>query len=281
MFNMENVGLKISELRKAKNMTQMELADKMNISFQAVSNWERGNSMPDISKLPELAQLFGVTVDELLGERSGLIDSAANGRIGEYLENNNVTVEELREAAPVLKPEQVDTVFEKTKIKKLSDIEDLLPFINRDIVNQLARKAVESGNYGDLDEFAPFIDKSVIDEIAANMIEKGKNIGSIAPFVSRSVIVELAEVNYHKSGLSSLDDIVPFIPKEQLRKIAEEEYANRGLRNFETIAPFLDREYLNGLAEKAIQRDGIKAISPIAPFLDKNMLSEYIKKEYL
>ncbi len=76
MFNMTNVGIRISELRKAKNMTQMELADKMGISFQAVSNWERGNSMPDISKLPELAQLFGVTVDEILGEKSDLLDSA-------------------------------------------------------------------------------------------------------------------------------------------------------------------------------------------------------------
>ena len=45
MFNMKNIGLKISELRKNNNMTQMELADKMNISFQAVSNWERGVSL--------------------------------------------------------------------------------------------------------------------------------------------------------------------------------------------------------------------------------------------
>ena len=44
MFVMKKVGRKISELRKAKNMTQLELADKMNVSFQAVSNWERGGS---------------------------------------------------------------------------------------------------------------------------------------------------------------------------------------------------------------------------------------------
>ena len=44
MFIMNSVGAKISELRKKRNMTQMELADKMNISFQAVSNWERGVS---------------------------------------------------------------------------------------------------------------------------------------------------------------------------------------------------------------------------------------------
>lgn len=45
MFTMTSVGAKISELRKKHNMTQMELADKMNISFQAVSNWERGVSL--------------------------------------------------------------------------------------------------------------------------------------------------------------------------------------------------------------------------------------------
>lgn len=52
MFNMKQVGKKILMLRKAQNMTQTELADRMDVSFQAVSNWERGNSMPDISKLP-------------------------------------------------------------------------------------------------------------------------------------------------------------------------------------------------------------------------------------
>lgn len=56
-------------------MTQMELADRLNISFQAVSNWERGNSMPDISKLPELAELFGISIDELLGKKSELISN--------------------------------------------------------------------------------------------------------------------------------------------------------------------------------------------------------------
>jgi len=51
MFDMNEVGRRISTARKDKNMTQMELADRLNISFQAVSNWERGISMPDISKL--------------------------------------------------------------------------------------------------------------------------------------------------------------------------------------------------------------------------------------
>ena len=83
MFDMKKIGKKISVLRKEANMTQMELADRMGISFQAVSNWERGNSMPDISKLPELAEIFGKTVDELLGEKSVLVEAAMNDSIEE------------------------------------------------------------------------------------------------------------------------------------------------------------------------------------------------------
>lgn len=71
MFDMQQMGIRISNLRKAAQLTQTELADRLGISFQAVSNWERGLSMPDISKLAELASLLNVTVDALLGGEPG------------------------------------------------------------------------------------------------------------------------------------------------------------------------------------------------------------------
>jgi len=66
MFDMARVALNITHWRKRRNMTQLELADQLGVSFQAVSNWERGLAMPDISKLPELAALFGISIDTLL-----------------------------------------------------------------------------------------------------------------------------------------------------------------------------------------------------------------------
>ena len=68
MFDMTCVGHNICMLRKSIGITQMELADRLGISFQAVSNWERGISMPDISKLNELSALFNVSIDEILSE---------------------------------------------------------------------------------------------------------------------------------------------------------------------------------------------------------------------
>ena len=79
MFNMTKIGKKISELRKAKNMTQNELADRLSISYQAVSNWERGQTMPDISKLSEISQILSVSIDELLGESNSVVNSVIKG----------------------------------------------------------------------------------------------------------------------------------------------------------------------------------------------------------
>ncbi len=44
VFDMRRIGASISQMRREKNMTQMQLADEMGVSFQAVSNWERGDS---------------------------------------------------------------------------------------------------------------------------------------------------------------------------------------------------------------------------------------------
>lgn len=69
---MDNIkfGKFIKQLRSENHMTQKQLAEKLFITDKAVSKWERGLSMPDISLLESIAQIFGVTVSELLqGER--------------------------------------------------------------------------------------------------------------------------------------------------------------------------------------------------------------------
>ncbi len=56
---------KIAELRKSHSLTQEQLAEKMGISYQAVSKWENGVACPDIMFLPKLSEIFGVTIDSL------------------------------------------------------------------------------------------------------------------------------------------------------------------------------------------------------------------------
>lgn len=63
----QKLKIEIKELRKRQGMTQKELAEKMQVSFQAVSKWENGVNMPDITHIPRLIDIFGVSADELLG----------------------------------------------------------------------------------------------------------------------------------------------------------------------------------------------------------------------
>lgn len=62
----------IAELRKDMSLTQAELAEKLNYSDKAVSKWERGESIPDVVVLKEVADLFGVSLDYLLEEEHSL-----------------------------------------------------------------------------------------------------------------------------------------------------------------------------------------------------------------
>ena len=60
------IGILLSRLRAERNMTQREVAERLSVSPQAVSKWERGKGCPDISLLPELSQTFGVSLARLL-----------------------------------------------------------------------------------------------------------------------------------------------------------------------------------------------------------------------
>lgn len=66
---MRTLGNRIAELRRAKNITQDEMAEKLNVTAQAVSKWENDISCPDIMLLPKIAQMLSVTVDELLSDQ--------------------------------------------------------------------------------------------------------------------------------------------------------------------------------------------------------------------
>ncbi len=67
MTHQNQLGEKLRALRKGKDLTQEQLAERLGVSFQAISKWENGTSYPDITILPSLANFFGVTTDGLLG----------------------------------------------------------------------------------------------------------------------------------------------------------------------------------------------------------------------
>ena len=63
----QTIGRRIAENRKRLGMTQDQLAEKLGVTAQAVSKWENDQSCPDITMLPRLAEIFGISTDALLG----------------------------------------------------------------------------------------------------------------------------------------------------------------------------------------------------------------------
>ncbi len=277
MMNMIKVGRKISALRKENNMTQMALAEKLNISYQAVSNWERGNSMPDIVKLPELASLFHVTIDDLLGEPSPIIIHAADGTMEDYCREHEVTAAELIEAAPILKPSQIDTALEYFPDLHIEELSALLPFLDQETLDQFAQ---EAKNPQELHKLAPFVSSSIMDELALKFAEQNKEITTLLPFVSSSLLDSLAEKLLSQERFSDLSELFPFLSKTALEKIAQTALET-GKKDFlQSVAPFLEDDFLEELAKHIIETGDTNLLVLLAPFLDSSVLSNIIKKNF-
>lgn len=106
-MNNESMADFICEMRKAKNLTQKQLAEQLNITDKAISKWERGMGYPDITMLVPLAEILGVTTNELL-----------NGR---KAENTSVTDE-----TPVKAALQYAEKVKKTHSSKAKNIINLI-----------------------------------------------------------------------------------------------------------------------------------------------------------
>lgn len=100
-----DLGKNLKRLRLSKNLTQEQVAQKLNISSKAVSRWECGSTMPDVMLLPEIAKLYCVTVDELYKEKSVAYDNYAQKLMSVYEQTHNQKdfIEADREFANLIK----------------------------------------------------------------------------------------------------------------------------------------------------------------------------------
>ena len=96
-MNQEKIGKFIAEKRKEQKLTQEQLAEKLNISKNAVSKWERGLNLPDVSIMQELCKILNITLNELfIGEEisNENYKEVANNNLLDALENSSFTLEE-------------------------------------------------------------------------------------------------------------------------------------------------------------------------------------------
>ena len=109
MIDIVKLGKEIKRLRKKIGLTQEELAEKLDVRFQAVSNWERGKAPPSIDNLVELSELFGVSVDSIIKPSDEECYIAAHGD-GDKTEFVLFTIDgkvRRREVLPMCNPHEI------------------------------------------------------------------------------------------------------------------------------------------------------------------------------
>lgn len=271
MFDTIKIGRKIAALRKAKDMTQVELADKMLVSYQAVSNWERGNSLPDISKLADLSHILSVSIEELL-------DSEKEARIVEKILEHpqEVSLEETAKFAPILKPSQIEEMVDDSglEIEDLDLLVGIAPFISSEKLFRIAQR-VESDDLNALVQLAPFLDEDDLGallESQAEQIKSGHELISLAPFLSSKKLLEiLQKLSSNQNLIGNLAGLAPFLDKKDLEKLLETIPEDQlfSARLVE-VAPFLRSKQVAKLIKRAMSLGKTSLCMMLMPFVHED-----------
>ena len=290
MFDTVMIGRRVAQLRKEKNMTQMELADRMGVSYQAVSNWERGNSMPDISKLGDLSEILGISIDELLGKedirRTNLVKHMLHDEDpSAFVKEEEIHLKDVAEIAPALKPEQAEKLAkvaweagEKNK-KEESSAEGGEKEENRG----KGKEKVHGGALKDIVALAPFLRGEFLDSLAMEAAGEGiscEDLCSLAPFLSRDTVAALLEKAEEACNLEQLCGLAPFAGREAVSRMFSRimEKEDFTMEELCALAPFTERHLLSEAARRISDTAGFEELSGLAPFIDRKVLKELFRK---
>jgi transcriptional regulator with XRE-family HTH domain len=297
MIDSRKTGAYISRLRREKDWTQLELAERLHVTPQAVSRWETGESFPDISLLAQISLIFRVSVDDLLqGEPSpqlqgrqkattgDIISELAQGRpesVARMVLEDKADLNSLLDAGPLTRPSTMDKVIKNMSGFKFSfeQIVWLAPFVGEDILSSLVDEIVDAKmDHNLLGNLAPFLSKETLDRLVERVIDgeiDAKFLTDIAPFLKRETLDRLAD--QIKDGTlekSYLVGLAPFLSSAALNKLVfETKNEELDMALIESIAPFLSKETLDRLVDRVANgRMEPHSLVSLAPFLSRETL---------
>lgn len=197
MFDINRIAEILKNARVKTNLTQSALAEQIGVTYQAVSNWERGSALPDISNLSNLCSIIDINPYELLGMKS---DNLAEAVLSGAWDLEKATIREIASVAPMIPPEQVMSAIRK----KGNGVEDM---------------AIMA-------EIAPFVDDGFLEEIGQSMTpSRVGEILAMAPFVSEELcaawIDKVEDFSDFDLDVGTLSALAPFLSEEQMDKLSK------------------------------------------------------------
>ena len=272
MFDVEKIAKTIKEKRIEKNMTQVALADFMGVSYQAVSNWERGNSMPDISKLEDLCSVLGISVAELLG-----IENSETKTVEKIIKNSEeVSIDEIAEVAPILPPETIKAKTEKeSHSQKINfrSLSELIEFLDEEYVVGLVHKALEAAKGAarkidglfDVIEFIP--EKAIFEILKEAGPEDLDSIAECIEDLSDESLDFFAEKCIEFKRTDIIFENAEFFSEKALEKIVDYCLERKMFDELSEIYEFLEQDQLKKIAKALIENDRSEDISDITFYM--------------
>lgn len=297
-----NIGKTIADYRKAANMTQSEVADKLGVTYQAVSKWERDESLPDITMLPKIADLFNISIDNLLRgsfemkeekeveTAKQIIEEAAVSETEkdndskeeidltetifseaeQEIEDNLIDVSGLLEQlAPLMKPNQLDRVISKLgKVdKKLNKV---YPFLKRERMDELIE--MTPLDELELDELLPFLNSAQRDLLIKKIVlledvPKWLDLDELYPFLNSNQKTVLLSWLLAYDRFDLLDEFLPFSNAEQREKIIDEMIETGNLNYVSDTYPYINKELKNRLLTYFIANKKGEDIAELLEFM--------------
>ena len=275
MFDVLKVARRIRQARIRQNLTQMALADKLGISYQAVSNWERGNSMPDISKLEELCGILKIPIAELLGQDS----QQEAGILQRVLDQGEVSDDELTRVAPLLTPDQISELARKRVGSGISALQGLASFLDEQTLGELVSGMKVEDLY-QLSELAMYLPEDVTEGMIRRYdgpVDDLYALTGLAPFVSRKAIDLLVQRFTGECDIYAVMELAPFMSRETVDALAGKTGEAGDLYTLAGLAPFVSGEALSVLVERRLREGAYEGVDCLAPFLPKQTLREAAK----
>lgn len=199
MFDTQKFGRAIASLRKNADMTQNEVADRLNLSRQAISRYECGESFPDISILVQIAALFSISLDTLIalgdptaGEAQILCEQGSDrvttadilnlaphlkpsmlAMLSEQLSADGIDISDLVVLAEYLHDTTTAQLIETASFAQISNelLMKLLPFLNTESKEVVFRKLLDGElDWHYIDVFLPYAD-ALLSQIEAAVVE--------------------------------------------------------------------------------------------------------------
>ena len=268
MLDVKQVGKNIKNARTKKNMTQLELADRIGVSYQAVSNWERGGSMPDIAKIPDIVRELGLSITELLEEED---HPSAVTAASKALNDPEAVLSptELAEIAPILPPNELKEKVENTSGNSkydLSALIELAPYLDDDYLNKLIRNADLSDMSGIL-ELAPYLTDEAFTDISRRIEpDRINDLAELAEYLPDEALEELA-ARIDASDTDSLCELAEYLTDEALDKLTDRLLKERKIAALIEIVDYLSTESVHKMADQLLKNKDIDGLSKIKDYL--------------